>query len=209
MLDWLLPPVCMGCDVLLRAPCSPELCTRCALGCAPLPDDLRMRDGIAARYAYDGGLRAALLRCKFGPEPALAGPLGRALAGDPWLVAAPDGGVWDGVIALPTHPRRRFARGFDHARGITQHALLVSNRRPARGVLVRVRCDRPQSELPAAERKGNVRGAFAVIDPTRVRGRRWLVVDDVTTTGATLEAATSALRAAGATVAAGLALLRA
>lgn len=168
-----------------------------------------MRAGIAARYAYEGGLRAALLRCKFGPDPALAGPLGRALADDPWLVAAPDGAPWDGVIALPTHPRRRFARGFDHARGITEHALRGTKRRPARGLLVRVRCDRPQSELPAAERSGNVRGAFAVLDAARVRGGRWLVVDDVTTTGATLEAATSALRAAGATLAAGLALLRA
>jgi predicted amidophosphoribosyltransferase len=209
VLDWLLPAVCMGCGVLLRGPCSPELCSRCAIGCAPWPAEARVKDGIAARYPYDGGLRAALLRCKFGPDPALAGPLGRALADDPWLSAAPDGALWDGVLALPTHPRRRFARGFDHARAITEHALASIGRRPIRGVLVRVRCDRPQSELPAAERRMNVRGSFVLPDPARVKGGRWLVVDDVTTTGATLEAATAAMRAAGATLVAGLALMRA
>ncbi len=209
ILEWLLPPVCMGCGVLLRAPIQPELCTRCAIGCVPLPDELRVKHGIAARYAYDGGLRAALLRCKFGPDPALAGPLGRALADDPWLSATPDGEPWDGIVALPTHRRRRFARGFDHARAITEHALARLGRRPRRGVLVRVRCDPPQSELPAAKRRANVRDAFTVTDPTRVHGGRWLVVDDVTTTGATLEAATAALRRAGARVVAGLALLRA
>jgi len=206
---WLLPAVCMGCGVLLRGPCTPELCSRCAIGCAPWPGELRVKDGVAARYPYDGGLRAALLRCKFGPDPALAGPLGRALADDPWLHAAPDGSPWDGVIALPTHRRRRLARGFDHARAITEHALAVLEQRPTRGVLVRVRCDRPQSELPAALRLANVRGAFAVPEPARVKGRRWLVVDDVTTTGATLAAATAAVRAAGATLVAGLALMRA
>jgi len=179
------------------------------LGCAPLPESLRFRNGVAARYAYDGGLRAALLRCKFGPDPALAGPLGRALADDPSLAAAPDGAPWDGIVALPTHPRRRFARSFDHAAAITVHALRASRRRATRGVLVRLRCDRPQRELPASERRDNVRGTFAVPDPARVRGRRWLVVDDVTTTGATLEAATGALLDAGAAVALGLALLRA
>lgn len=199
----------MGCGVLLRDAAVPELCTRCAIGCAPLPDELRVKHGIAARYAYDGGLRAALLKCKFGPDPALAGPLGRALADDPWLHATPQGDPWDGIVALPGHRRRRFARGFDHARAITEHALVRSRLRPIRGVLVRVRCDPPQSELPATKRRTNVHDAFAVPEPTRVRGGRWLVVDDVTTTGATLEAATAALSRAGASVVAGLALLRA
>jgi ComF family protein len=199
----------MGCGVLLRHATAPELCTRCAVGCAPLPAELRVKNGVAARYAYDGGLRAALLRCKFGPDPALAGPLGRALADDPWLHATPHGDPWDGIVALPTHRRRRFARGFDHARAITEHALSRLGARPTRGVLVRVRCDPPQSELPAPKRRANVRGSFAVPHPSRVNGGRWLVVDDVTTTGATLEAATAALRDAGASVVAGLALLRA
>jgi predicted amidophosphoribosyltransferase len=209
LLDWLLPATCMGCGILLRGPCTPELCTRCAVGCALLPASMRVVNGVAARYPYDGGMRAALLRCKFGPEPALAGPLGRALADDPLLLAAPDGAPWDGVVALPSHRRRRLARGFDQARAIAEHALAPLGRRPLVGVLVRVRCDPPQSELPAARRRANVRGAFEIVRGARVAGRRFLVVDDVTTTGATLEAATAALSAAGASHACGLALMRA
>lgn len=100
---------------------------------------------------------------------------------------------FDLVVPVPLGRKRLFKRGFN------QSALLA---RLAFGrldeILVRTRETPPQSELPASERGRNVRRAFSVKDETRVFARRVLLVDDVMTTGATVEECARVLRAAGA-----------
>lgn len=105
-------------------------------------------------------------------------------------------GEVDAVVPVPLHWRRRRWRGYDQA------ALLARPTAKALGVpallrgLRRVRHTPSQVNLPHDERQANVAGAFA---PGRLRGvGRVLLVDDVRTTGATLEAASKALRAGGA-----------
>ncbi len=66
------------------------------------------------------------------------------------------------------------------------------------GVLVRARATRAQARLDPEARRRNLAGAFRVSEPRRYRGRRVLVVDDVVTTGATLDACATALLDAGA-----------
>ena len=111
----------------------------------------------------------------------------------------------DALIPMPLTRRRFRKRGFNQAEllaGVVGRAL---NRPLAKGRLIRTRDAPPQRTLPRSARLGNVRGAFAV----RVRSPlrlslypplppRVALVDDVTTTGATVRAATDALRAAGA-----------
>lgn len=209
LLDALFPRCCLGCGVLLRFAACPELCSRCSAATAPLPDALRIVEGTAARYAYDGPLADALVRFKYGAEAALAGPLGRALTTDPRWRADVDGRPWDLVAAVPMHRWRRLHRGFDHAALMLRHAhreAPIGRARPA--LLLRTRNDPPQATLPAAQRARNLVGAFAIAGSAgSLVGMRILVIDDVTTTGATLREAVSVLRDAGAH-AAGLALLR-
>jgi ComF family protein len=214
LLSLFFPPVCLGCGLLLRrdAPPTLPLCRACARAHVCLPPHAILQGGIWAVHAYAGPLLRALARLKFHGQPAWAGPLGAVLSTSPVLAHG-----WDAIVPVPLHPARLRQRGYNQAallcrfaRGHLGHlGHLGSPRPPLRaGWLVRLRATATQHRLPAADRRENLRGAFTVPSPARVRGRRVLVVDDVTTTGATLDAARDALAAAGAAEVGALALLR-
>ncbi|NVB39753.1 ComF family protein [Pseudenhygromyxa sp. WMMC2535] len=207
----LFPPTCLGCGCLLRHDLALALCSRCGPEQARLPRSLSVREGVRAAWSYDGPLARAVVSLKFSGGLALAGPLGRLLAEDPWLRASPSGAPWDVITAVPLHWRRRLARGFDQSEELARWAQRHGARMGAaelQRVLTRRRATTPQTELGADARRVNVRGAFRVRTRARVSGRRVLVIDDVTTTGATMAACLEALREAGAGEVAGLALLR-
>jgi len=99
----------------------------------------------------------------------------------------------DVVVPVPLHWRRRRQRGFNQA-----EALVRSLGQPWQDALRRRRSTRSQTDLQAAQRHRNVRDAFVLRRRASVSGRLVLLVDDVATTGATLEACARVLRAAGA-----------
>jgi ComF family protein len=98
------------------------------------------------------------------------------------------GDVMDGaqlVIPVPLHRSRKQARGFNQAAEIARHLPV-----PMVSALRRVRATLSQTDLPAAKRHANVRGAFALTRRARgrLRGATVVLIDDVSTTGATLDA---------------------
>lgn len=200
----LFPPVCLGCRRLLRDDLPLPLCAACGADHVPLAPAQRRVGGLEALHAYDGPLARAVADLKYAGDVALAGPLGRLLAG-----AEAFRRPWDLVVPVPLHPWRAVLRGYNQAALLARWAVAAAGfQRPVLDprLLRRLRATPPQAELDAAERRDNLHGAIGVRRP--VDGRRVLVVDDVTTTGATLEACLAALRAAGAAEVAGLALLR-
>jgi ComF family protein len=212
-----LAPHCLSCQLSLDeptrgpvcAPCwasiptfTPPLCTRCgdslaswrtisvdASRCARCR---RTDSAIALSRAigpYAGSLREILHALKYGGCRSLAGPIAARMriSGADVLADA------DVAVAVPLHRKRRRMRGFNQADDIAAHLGL----RVAR-VLRRTRATPSQTDLPAARRHANVRGAFALRWRANVAGLRVVLVDDVCTTGATLEACARVLRDAGA-----------
>ena len=186
--DVLLVPRCAGCG----EPGS-WFCVSCRDQCDPVAHDGRL--ALRAAGAHAGPLRAAIRRLKYGGEPGVAEDLGALVA----LELARDlarGVTLDAIVSVPLHRSRVATRGYDQAALL---ARAVSDRTglPLRLALHRIRAGRPQVELDRTARAANIRGAF-VAEATALRGLRVALVDDVTTTGATLMDAAAAARAAGA-----------
>ncbi len=105
--------------------------------------------------------------------------------------------VPDVVVPVPLHERRLRERGFNQSLELARGLAGRTGIGLAATALSRLRDTVPQARLERAERLLNLKGAFAA-DPRQVAGRRVLLVDDVSTTGATLVECTAALLAAGA-----------
>jgi len=204
LLAALLAPPCAACARPLDRPLAGAVCDACwtALAPRPSPFTLARIARAAAIGPYEGPLRALLHALKYDGRRSIAPRLGSLMAvhGRDVLAGA------DVAVPVPLHPRRLRERGFNQADDLAR-GLGV----PVRRALCRVRATRPQVDLPAAARAENVRGAFAtgrrwgaVVSglspgaPPRLAGRVIVLVDDVTTTGATLEACAQALYGAGA-----------
>ena len=99
----------------------------------------------------------------------------------------------DLVVPVPLFRSRRRARGFNQAADLARHVGL-----PVVHALARIRNTPSQTDLPAARRHANVKNAFRAIRPSHVIGECVVLVDDVSTTGATLDACARALLEAGA-----------
>jgi ComF family protein len=157
---------------------------------------------MAARYA--GPLREAIHAFKYARRRPLARPLADLL-----LECCPDPPASDvaAIVPVPLAAERERDRGFNQATLLAERVGSVW-RLPVRARwLRRVRSTQPQSDLGAVERRANVDGAF--VATSRVMGRHVLLLDDVVTTGATITACATALRAAGARVVGALAVARA
>ncbi len=180
------PPVCLRCGDPLASwrAISPaeERCPRCRTTASTL-------SSVRAIGLYDGTLRDIVHALKYDGRRSIAGRLGSMLRahGADVLAGA------DAVVPVPLHRRRLRARGFNQAAELAAHLGL-----PICYALRRVRATPSQTDLPAAERQANVREAFALARRIDVSGRCLVLVDDVSTTGATLEACARVLREAGA-----------
>ena len=186
--ELLSPPWCACCGEPFHLPVPPEtLCTRCA---AEPPAFTTAR----AVVAYAEPAKSIVLRLKHSDATPLAGTMAvqmARIAGD-WLVPEAR------IVPVPLHRWRLWRRGFNQAALIAQ-ALARRTRVPALlDTLVRTRATPPSGGLGREERRANVKGAFAVHRPERFTCRAVILVDDVLTSGATMDACAAALIAAGA-----------
>ena len=104
----------------------------------------------------------------------------------------------DGLIPVPLHWRRLWARRFNQSAALANIVSQASGVPVVDDALKRVKATLQQVGLSASERAINVQGAFAVVDRSRIAGRRLILIDDVLTSGATIDACARALNRAGA-----------
>jgi ComF family protein len=196
LLDLVFPPRCPACgeDPLPPSP----FCAICEGAIEPSPD---AQDGIQAGALFGGPIADAVHALKYGGRAEAASPLGRWLSG---RVRVPAGAA---VVWVPLGRRRRIERTYDQAMLLAAAFARAADRPLLRGALHRVRETIPQVGRDRAARARNVAGAFAAAGS--VAGRDLVLVDDVVTTGATAEAASLALRGAGARTVLVVALARA
>jgi ComF family protein len=212
-----LAPTCAACDAPLEEPTHGPVCRACWSGIAQFTPPLCDRCGdplpswrVISRAAalcprcrrrsssltcsraigpYDGALRAIVHALKYGGRRTVAAKLAALMrvAGSDVLAGSAC------VIPVPLHRSRRRTRGFNQALELARFLGV-----PVVEALKRVRRTPSQTDLPAARRHRNVRGAFAIRRGADVKGLCVVLVDDVSTTGATLEACARVLVAAGA-----------
>jgi ComF family protein len=218
-LDLFFPPRCVSCKRRGNWFCprcrgqieviTPPFCEHCGQGTsgeALCVNCMRQRtrvDGLRAAAYLEGPLREAIHAFKYKGVRELAGPLGEILAEAYTRYALPV----DVIVPVPLHAARHSQRGFNQSLLLAEELAARVQRPLNHRDLRRVRDTPSQVGLGAADRRTNVHNAFAWQGGS-LAGQRLLLIDDVCTTGATIESCAAAVYAAGATSVWGLALTR-
>jgi ComF family protein len=218
-LDLLLPLRCLGCGRegdLICTPCRQSLprirlplCQRCGATvgegnlCHSCVNNPLTIDGIRSVFLFQGTIRQAILQLKYKHLKAVAVPLSQLLA--EYMGSHPLKG--EVIVPVPLYPKRLRERGYNQASLLAKELGRLVGLPIVEDSLIRVKDSVPQARTRSAiERHQNVQDAFACNQ--RLEGRQILLIDDVCTTGATLDACASALKAAGASSVWGLTVAR-
>jgi len=178
----LLPPICDRCG---RPNLPAIICPTCRRSATPLAS-------IRSASLLDEPLRSAIHHFKYRGARELAGPLASLLIAC-WNRCQLSA---DALVPVALHRRRRQERGYNQATLLALHLGAALDRPVIEGILRRHRETLPQVGLNARRRRENVTGAFSCT-PGAASNLRVILVDDVCTSGATLEACAAALRSDG------------
>ena len=194
--DFLAPRRCPFCGALISR--GELLCARCA-ATLPYTEGRAVRTGPFGRCAaplwYEGRARDAILAFKFKGRMGGLDCFGQMMAR---CAAEEFGGEFDAITWVPVSGKRLGKRRFDQSR-LLAASLCVDWHTVPVPTLRKIVDNPPQSGIAeAAARRANVLGVYEPTDRAVIAGRRWLLVDDIVTSGATLSECVRVLREAGA-----------
>lgn len=195
--DIFFPAKCILCQKVLRAE-ETDICNHCRAHTEEFPMP-RRKISFVARWAsmwyYNDNVRYSILRYKFYRMSAYGQIYGRLLAMHHSTKPLCD---YDILTWVPISSKRKSRRGFDQVELIAV-SMGKELGTPAKPTLKKIRHTKKQSSMQSsAHRKANVLGAYTVLDPKTVAGKRILLIDDVITTGSTISECARVLLTAGA-----------
>ena len=195
--------LCQTCWQDLSRAVSADYCRRCGRDVSPYGivqgkcghcQDIQLGyDGVIRVGTYESTLRSMILSLKFSEKTEWAAPLAAMLRDA--VTADHLCEKIDMLVPVPLHWRRRIKRGFNQSQLLAKRIKLPQI--PVSTDLVRIRHTKQQWDLNPAQRRKNVKGAFNMTNPDVVRGKTILLVDDVATTGSTLNECSRVLKKAG------------
>ncbi|MEK7600876.1 MAG: ComF family protein [Patescibacteria group bacterium] len=229
--DAVFPPRCVACSALPFDPRDRYLCRACAgrvpvsasgqcIGCAratpkgatclTCAPEWNVSALYAATHFQHPTVRGALHAYKYGCIEDLHQPLGRLVLRALKRISRSHNPFTDNplIVPVPLHARRLNWRGFNQAERIAEIVAHATQQTYAPTALTRTHHTEAQVHHSRTERFLSVQSLFSCPNPSIVKGRRVLLIDDVCTTGATLDACATTLRAAGASSVSALVIAR-
>lgn len=218
LLELVYPAVCLICAKSPTSPRTHLLCEKCleAMAAQPMPSSTVLAetspptplDAVYAGWPFDDAMQALIHAFKYRRRPSLSRILGALLAQRLYKHLARE--IQQAILVpVPLHRRRGRERGFNQSQLLAQTLAEAWKMKILPRALERTRFTQQQATLTAAERQKNVEGAFASTEKSNLPNQTIFLVDDVFTTGATMNACAAALKTAGATQVIGIVLARA
>lgn len=189
---------------------QPSLCCECGkpmsegTTCRGCLAEARYLDGVYSVFKYGGTIRQAIIQMKYHNIKALADPLSRFMA----IYLKQYSLSFDIIIPVPIHKRRLRERGYNQTSLLARRLSRMTRIPVMEGVLIRTRHTPSQAKSDSVERRReNIKNAFKCVRRD-ISGKRILLIDDVCTSGATLNSCAASLKSAGAASVWGLTLAK-
>jgi len=193
-LVYLQPPLCIRCSKPIN---SGIICSKCQSQAWDI-------DGICSVFKYGGAIRQAIIEFKYHNIKALADPLSNFMA----VYLRRSHLSFDIIIPVPIHRRRLRERGYNQSLLLARRVGRMIQVPVVEGVLIRTRYTHSQAlSANVNQRRENIKNAFKCVN-RQIVGKRILLIDDVCTSGATLDSCAASLKSAGAVSVWGLTLAK-
>ena len=206
LLEYFFPPRCALCNTLLKVGTPIYICEKCAeeigyynncINSLNLPRNIETYcDGMVCVGRYSDSLKNSLKRFKFSNKPSYYRAFGKLLALKIQNIIQLD--QIDMIIPVPLHRIRQKQRGYNQAELIGKCASKLLSIPLAANILVKTSESKSQSMLSRNDRLSNIEGLFEVVNAEALYKKNILLVDDIVTTGSTINQCSRALKQAGA-----------
>ncbi len=205
------PPKCIFCNKLIETKSGVEICEPCfelipfidgaeimpfAVDGKFMDKKLNFCDGIICICSYSGIIRKAVIKYKFNNRPGFSRVFAMLISDKLKKMTACQ--KFDIIISVPLYKQRENARGYNQSLLISKILSRELGLPEKSKVLSRIRSTSTQSLLKREDRRSNVSDAFKVNDPNEIYNKAILLIDDIMTTGITLNECSKVLKEAGA-----------